>query len=160
MNAKGRQRVDYPTVVSCGATDGYGDAGPTLSQILDKCRDVFAHMSSLAEKDRDDQQCVAVGSYQLFARQQQIGRHQLQKCESDSELGAFRADALDQPVKRLPPARIARTMGEQNQTLAHQDGWVEQFPRISGSLALYQFLLNKSLLIPLRPKEAPLYSKA
>ena len=70
MNAKGRQRVDHPTVVSRGAADGYGDAGPTFSKNLDKCRDVFAHMSSLAEKDRDDQQRVAAGSYQLFARQQ------------------------------------------------------------------------------------------
>ena len=70
MNAKGRQRIDHPTVVSRGATDGYGDAGPTFSQNLDKCRDVFAHMSSLAEKDRDDQQRIAAGSYQLFAREQ------------------------------------------------------------------------------------------
>ena len=55
VNAKGRQRVDHPTVVPCGATDGYGDAGPTFSQNLGKRRHVFTYMSSLAEKDRDDQ---------------------------------------------------------------------------------------------------------
>ena len=70
MNAKGSQGVDHPAVVSCGATDGYGDAGPTFPQKLGKRRDVLTHMSSLAEKDRDDQQRVAAASYQLFARQQ------------------------------------------------------------------------------------------
>jgi len=70
MNAKGSQGVDHPAVVSCGATDGYGDAGPTFPQNLDKRRDVFTHMSSLAEKDRDDQQPGATGSYQLVARQE------------------------------------------------------------------------------------------
>ena len=55
MNAKGRQRVDYPAVVSRAATDGHGNAGPSLSQYIDKRWDVFTYMSSLAEKDRDDQ---------------------------------------------------------------------------------------------------------
>src|SRR5438105_3164652 len=160
MNAKGRERVDHPAVVSCGATDGYRHAGPTVSQNVGKRRDVLTHMSSLAEKDRDDQQRVAAASYQLFARQQQIGRHQLQKCESDSDLGALRADALDQLIKGLPPARIARTMGEQNQASAHQDAYAEESPKIGDCPALYQFILNKSLFIPLRPKEAPLYSKS
>ena len=70
MNAKGHQRVDHPTVISRGATNGYGDAGPAFAQNLDKSRDVFTHVSSLAEKDRNDQQRVAAGSYQLFGRQQ------------------------------------------------------------------------------------------
>ena len=36
---------------------------------------------------------------------------------------AFRMQRVDlDVVKRLPPARIARTVGKQNQSLAHQDG--------------------------------------
>ena len=55
MNAKGRQRVDYPAVVSRAATDGYANGGPSFSQYIDKRWDVFANMSPLAEKNRNDQ---------------------------------------------------------------------------------------------------------
>ncbi len=55
VNAKGRQRFDYPAVVSCGATDRYDDAGLTFSQTIDECREVFTHMSPLSKKDRNDQ---------------------------------------------------------------------------------------------------------
>src|ERR1700682_2864089 len=147
-NAKGRQRIDHATILPCGAAKGDIDARVTLSKRVEKRGHVVTHMSSLSQKCRDNPQRVAGGSHPLFARQQYIRSHQLQKCEADRELGSLGANPVRQLFERLAPSRVTGAVREQNQPLAHEDSFgSKQLP--PSKAPIYPVLLNKALIIPL-----------